>query len=528
MDTSTLSDPSMEQQIKNGKLVWENCQMNKSFEIEFTEEEYMKHINEIIGSIEHDRSIGKQVLAFLQCKMILSIIKIDWKMFSQKKMVVESDQLPLTKEKIKEVLIKLAYEMSILIFYLSKEKENLKIAGWLTDLVSLSLHDQPKLADSAYNNNLFYIDQLNPKSIRLEIDMPIIHDGSSERYRHSNPSILQVGDGYVAIIRGVNYHQTNGSHYASLDPDGIVRTRNFLTGLNADFKVLWTIEIIDQSKTKTYPTRVRGHEDCRLFWIAEPIGCPTNYEEDQFESQDSLKKYGIDFGRIGFTCVTQDTRESGRPQVSICKLSSDLTTNGLAKVEYFQPLITPINMHGCEKNWLPFFDQDGSFKLIYGYSPLTILSCPIVDNWKEEITADTFWRLGTIPEQFCCLPFIKNESELNLSMAGFRGSGGPLLCGMYGQKYYLVATHGMIFNGRRFYHTRLILYDLDWKIKAISPAFYCKNRGIEYCVSISFNKTKTEINLSMGIEDREAWVFSISWKEIKEQLISIESFQISH
>lgn len=512
----------------------------------------LKNLKKLLVSIARDKNNRNHNLALLQCRAALSLLGIDWDDFASRKLTFsfKSKDPSVTKE-IKTIILKLIYEMSILIYYTSKADEDMEIGKWLTDIISLGSNMDLYIIDSSFKNNLFYFRELNAKSkisVQFKINLPLLYSGSVEKYRHSNPSILQCGDGYVSIIRGVNYHQENGTYFRSLNPDGIVRTRNFLIGLNESYQILWSTEMIDNSKTKRYDVRIRGLEDCRLFWIAPPKGCPTK----SLPSSDaallplngddkihSIVKYGVDFGCIGFTCVTADTRQSCSPQVSVCKMSSFLTSSGTAEVEYVQPLIRMGRPSRCEKNWLSFFNKNGKFRLIYSYDPFTILSCSVVDGWRIEalnLTLKEKKKKGKekvdkeedIQEfsQFIC-PVVKEiKTKLRLNLGGFRGSGNPLRCHIDDNDYYLLATHGVIFNTKRYYYTRFLLYSLEWEIKGISSAFYCKNNGIEYCAAITFSKDKSKIILTMGVEDREAWLCSFSWDEIKDKILSVDSYLI--
>ena len=512
----------------------------------------IKNLKECLVSIEHAKNDRNHSLALLQCRATLDLLGINWTDFELRNLTFSfKSENPSTTKEIKLIISKLIYEMSILIYYVSGADQDMEIGKWLTDIISLGSDLDPYIIDSSFKNNLFYFRELKTKSkisVQYKINLPSLYSGSAEKYRHSNPSILQCGDGYISIIRGVNYHQENGMHFRSLDPDGIVRTRNFLVGLNESYQILWSTEMIDNSETKRYDTRIRGLEDCRLFWIAPSKGCPTKslslsdaalLSMNGSNNIHSIDKYGVDFGCIGFTCVTADTRPGGMPQVSVCKMSSFLTGTGTANIEYVQPLIRINRPSQCEKNWLSFFNKDDKFRLIYSYDPFIILSCSIVDGWRvealnpspkkeKEKVKEEEEKEEEIQEisQFIC-PVVKEiKTKLRLNLGGFRGSGNPLRCQINSNDYYLLATHGVIFNTKRYYYTRFLLYSLEWEIKGISSAFYCKNKGIEYCAAIAFSKDKTKIILTMGVEDREAWLCSFSWDEIKDKILSVNSYLI--
>jgi hypothetical protein len=505
-----------------------------------SDEELIDSLKDIVENIGRDRNDKKHRTVLLESRLALNLLGINWTEFAKQHLVFSlKSNNRLIVASIENLIQRICFELSVSIYYLSQSPNDLDMGSWLADTLSLNPNIKNGLSRSAFNNNLFYIRELDfpsKKFTRLEINMPYLFEGSDEKYRHANPSIIQCGDGYLATVRAVNYHQDKGTNFKCLDPGGVIMTKNFLLGLDSEYKIIWSTEIIDNSKTKRFNTQVRGLEDCRLFWIAPPIGCPTKalsiteavtLFEDSNGKISSQVKYGVDFSRLGFTCVTADTRQSGTPQVSVCKLSKWLTEMGTASVDEVQPLIREERPGSCEKNWLPFFNPEGKFGLIYSYSPLIILNCPVVDEWKEKVI--NFLETDQSPSiQHSCQVIKEEKLDLDFSGEGFRGSGGPLSCKVDGRDCYLVATHGVIFNGGRFYNTRLSLFDLNWRLIGVSKAFYCRNKGVEYCAAISFNKTGTQLCLTMGVEDREAWVCSVLWEEVKKMILPANRYAIKY
>ena len=83
-----------------------------------------------------------------------------------------------------------------------------------------------------------------------------------------NPSIAADDGGYRMIARSSNYSLHNGG-YSILDPNGVVRTRNYLLTLDPDFNVLETRPIAeDLGLTTRYPAPAVGFEDCRCISLA--------------------------------------------------------------------------------------------------------------------------------------------------------------------------------------------------------------------------------------------------------------------
>src|SRR5690606_3058958 len=84
-------------------------------------------------------------------------------------------------------------------------------------------------------------------------------------YHACNPSFVRDGDGYLGVVRGVNYLIEDG-RYRSQDAQSIVRTRNFLVRLDRQLAVVSMQEMHDRSgRARREHARIQGYEDCRLF-----------------------------------------------------------------------------------------------------------------------------------------------------------------------------------------------------------------------------------------------------------------------
>jgi hypothetical protein len=175
---------------------------------------------------------------------------------------------------------------------------------------------------------------------------------------------------------------------------------------------------------------VEGLEDCRLF---------------EYQGSDWL------------ACTTSDTNETGCYQVSLCKLSNDLS-HPTVSVEELIPLLGP-DPHQNEKNWLPLV-QGERIEFIYSYDPPTLFS----------------FR----PETKACTPSIFQESCLDLSR--LRGSAHPIPF----DNGYLMVAHTTVHypDATRAYLHYFLYLDSDLQIAKISHPFVFQHQGIERCYSI--------------------------------------------
>lgn len=324
----------------------------------------------------------------------------------------------------------------------------------------------------AYQNVLYYVEKLkDAEYIPIEIDLPPIREGFPARYQPMNPSIRKTETGYQMICRTVNYHQIGAQHFKCLDlqdPAGTIRTRNFLVEYDPDFQKLSQKEIVENlPRIKHKRRNVEGLEDCRLF-----------------EFKDSL----------WFTCTTMDTNPTGQPQVSLCKLEDDRTKPTIS-VERLIPLVGP-TPERCEKNWLPFVLND-EFHAIYSYDPFII--------YKPNTNDPFSWINKSV--------MVKNVSA-PLDFSRFSGSASPIKF----DDGYLMLIHEVVYTNQRNYLHRFVYLDSNFNIAKVSRPFIFLHQGVEYCCGIAIDHSETQLVMSIGIEDREAFLALVNLDNVRALL----------
>lgn len=130
----------------------------------------------------------------------------------------------------------------------------------------------------------------------------------------------------------------------------------------------------------------------------------------------------------------------------------------------------------CEKNWMPL-SVDGEFTWIYSLDPTAILPGPL--------------------------------RRCPLALDHIRG-GAAITFG----KGYLCVVHETIDEpeGRIYLH-RFVKLDKNFNVTAITPAWVFSGHGIEFCAGLA--REKSELVLSYGIKDREAWIMRVKAKEVE-------------
>lgn len=354
-------------------------------------------------------------------------------------------------------------ELSIAAFYTSFKDEGYRAASDL--LIKKNVPGYVKY--QTYKNTLFYVQKLkSTRCMPIRVDLPLIREGFEERYHPMNPSIQKTQRGYKVICRAVNYTQKGAisSNFKTIDPNGIFRTKNYLVHYDRDFKMLSQQEIIENLPRHRIYNFSQGLEDCRIFEF----------------NQHSW-----------FTCTTSDTNPTGQRQISLCQLSNKQDEKEVAVAKLI-PLKGP-DLNRCEKNWLPFA-EDGSIYAIYSYDPFIVFKLDANSGDCETIL----------------------EYKPDFDFSGFRGSAAPI-------KYndgYLILVHEIAHmpdESRNYLH-RFAFLDKDFIIQQVSRPFIFFHQGIEFCCSMTLNHAETELIMGVGIEDGEAYLFSVDLETVASLL----------
>lgn len=323
-----------------------------------------------------------------------------------------------------------------------------------------------QVREQTYRNMLYYVPNLKDAHfVPISIELPFIQEGTTERFHPMNPCITKTDQGYEVICRAVNYTQKGAKEFHTNDENGIFRNKNFLLNYSKELKILSQKELVEN----LYRERIRscsleGIEDCRLFQYNKALW---------------------------FTCTTCDTNPTGQRQISLCKLSDDKTSE-IVPVEKLVPLKGP-DLSRCEKNWLPFV-KDGSIHLIYSFDPFLILR-PNLETGH-------------------CTPVLEYQPTHDFTR--FRGSAAPIEF----DHGYLVLVHEVVLhtNYERCYLHRFLYLDKNFVIKEASLPFTFLHQGVEFCCSMTYDHSGKHLILPIGIEDREAYLCTVSVDTVRDLL----------
>jgi glycosyltransferase involved in cell wall biosynthesis len=334
-------------------------------------------------------------------------------------------------------------EISINAFYTPWREEGLEA----NEKLGLGRGAPAAVASLATENAIFYTEALPGTSfVRIAPSLPAA-------FAPCNPSILRRDDGYLINCRAVSYRMDAYQRYSALEPDGVLRTRNFFVETDRDLEYRDQREIVCDAPPLR-ETWVRGLEDARLF------------ERD---------------GGVGWVATTTEHHPAGPVRMCVSMIEPSGS----------DALPVPIQGYGDErtqKNWLPFVDrQTGELRALYGLDPVVVL------------------RID--PESGRAEPVVERSHERDLSR--FRGSAGPIELPASAGGGRLVVAHEVAFHGLRYYMNRFLRLDDAWDVVEASRPFFFLHRGIEFACGATLSHREDELLITFGVEDREAWLCRI-------------------
>jgi tetratricopeptide (TPR) repeat protein len=273
-----------------------------------------------------------------------------------------------------------------------------------------------------------------------------------ERWAALNPSVAATPDGFGVLLRAVNWRYRDDTpdaletgRYVRQCGDAYNRNRTLLQLHDAAGEPRARIEIKEPHDRPRTAARIRGFEDCRLFWWRGAWHV--------------------------IACVVDATAEESF-QMSIARIDGDRFTD-------FHLLLGP-ERGRHEKNWMPFVVGD-RLLLVYGCHPFVVL------EWDPDVL-----ELHEVQRIATPAP-----------MAGLRGGsqGLPVDDG------YVFVLHEMRAPPselRRLYVHRLLKINSALEPVGLSKPFVFQRYGIEFCAGIA--DAGEDLLLSYGLQDSSAWL----------------------
>lgn len=333
----------------------------------------------------------------------------------------------------------LMQELAIAAYYTPDREEGCAA----NERLALGVGAPPEVAQTALNNAIFYAEPLPGAEYSR------IQPALSPEYAPCNPSIVRTGDGYAINCRAVSYRIDAYQRYASLEADGILRTRNILMRLDRELRFIDQTDVVCDLEPLR-ETVVRGLEDCRLVATREGLG---------------------------FTCTTAEFHPAGPIKISLVMLAGD------GRIARHVPLSGYADDQ-VQKNWLPFVSPDsGALSAVYGYAPFVVLEIDPVSG--------------------VCHPVVVHEHQRPFD--SFRGSAGPVPLPAHAGGGHLLLVHEVAFSQLRYYLHRFVRTDDEWRITEVSRPFFFLHRGIEFACGMCVSHDG-DLLITLGTEDRDAWL----------------------
>jgi len=354
--------------------------------------------------------------------------------------------------------------------YLSGIMEELSVSAFYSAHVAdkekgrsacFALSASPSACDSrvycARTNSFFYAPAAHDvfgetKVTQLKVDVPA-------GYSCHNPSIASRDGRLFCILRSANYRLENGLFFSN-DADQVVRTQNYFLQLDHDLKIQ-AYELIrtGHEDRPTYPTRVRGYEDCRLFSLNGKWMC---------------------------TATTLDTNPDGMCQISLFCLSDE---NSIERVVILPSPDTARH----EKNWLPMVDRDELF-LIYSTDPTVVFHCDPQSGLLETVS----------------------NRKPKLRLDHLRGGSQAIAV----NDGWLYVTHEAVDfeeHDRAYLH-RFVYLDRHYELRGVTDPFVFLEGGVEFCAGLTIDPSNGHLIASFGQFERSAYLMSISLDGVLSKL----------
>lgn len=366
----------------------------------------------------------------------------------------------------------LAEEFSTIAYYLNHKVS--KLGGKVCQLLLLSNYVPVHIKQHVMDNSYYYIKryhQLIPKRhVRLnftDIKEPYSSSSSCLIYHSKNEKI-------EGNVRCVNYFLNEKFSYFIKDEKQTVKTKNYWVSfkhLDSLFKnQLDSFIQIDESSTIPLIVRdsnVKGLEDIRLCY---------NLKNNTY--------YGLG--------VSWEYGKHNHPSVVYFSLDGDNKVQNLRPIKYQEEI--------CQKNWVPFFDEEGRWLTVYSHDPLVILELDLEFKEDEKVV-------------------IKRDSIIDLVRS--RGSSSPVW--MADKKEWLFVVHEVVFRDTRKYYHRILRYDSDWNLKAVSEPFYMNELYVEFVLSVMYIEETNTLVIPYSNRDQTTEIVEIDWNSL--EWVSLETIE---
>lgn len=333
-----------------------------------------------------------------------------------------------------------------------------KVCNWL----SLARDASNNARGLARYNYRWYAEPANklmPSMVFHPLSVP-----TPDGYKPGNISITSSADGFVALVRAVNYDLLE-SGFFDRHGDTSFRQRTILCRLDNRLQIASSAEVF-QPEDMPPPRHLDslGFEDPRPFIWRERLWC--------------------------LSCIRQ-MNDEGRAEMVLARI--DRTSSNRFVFTDWRVLPSGTQPQ-WEKNWMPQMVDD-QLRLVYSVDPTRIITDAGETLFLEAapIAAENF-RGGTQ-----CIPF----------------DGG-----------WLMVTHEWELAGtRRNYFHRFIWLDADNRLARLTRRFFFRRVASEFAAGLAWNLTGDHLIISFGTDDHDPALAVVEADEVRRVLLAIEDHQ---
>lgn len=337
-----------------------------------------------------------------------------------------------------------------------EEKERGRvICNWL----SLSKDVPDRVRGLARLNYNWYAEPA--RSIMPSMQFYPISIDTPDGFKPGNISIAREGDGFVVLIRAVNYDKLE-SGYFDRHGDTSFRQRTLLARLDANLQITSSIEVLaPQDMPRPQHTDSLGFEDPRpIIWRGD-LWCIS-----------SVRQLNPD----------------GRAEMVLARIAE--TPQGNKVLTDWRVLASGMPVQ-WEKNWMPQVMRD-ELRFIYSVGPTRILS-ESGDVLVQEIPS--------------------------VAVENFRGGSQAV---SFDGGWLMVIHEWENVRAIRHYFHRFIWFDENNRLNRISRRFFFQRIASEFVAGLAWHPTGDRLVIGFGIDDHEPTLAVVDAGDVRAALLDID------
>jgi len=341
----------------------------------------------------------------------------------------------------------------------SKDPEEKERGRAICNWLALSRDVPDRVRSLARLNYHWYAEPA--RSMMPSTEFQPISADAPEGFKPGNISIARERDGFVALIRAVNYDLLE-SGFFNRHGDTSFRQRMLLVQLDGDLQTTSSVEVL----------------------LPEDLPPPKHIDSIGFEDPRPIMWRG-DLWCI--SCVRQ-LNPDGRAEMVLARIAETPQCNPV--VTDWRVLVSGMPVQ-WEKNWMPQVIGD-ELRFIYSLGPTRIIS-----SSGDVLLQDT--------------PSVAVEN--------FRGGSQAI---PFDGGWLMVVHEWQVLRTRRHYFHRFVWLDENNQLSRISRRFFFQRIASEFAAGLAWHVTGDRLVVSFGTDDHEPTLAVFEAQEIRAALLDIE------